>query len=141
MLLDMARSLCEELVARPAFQQHREAITGFMEDAGAVALLERAREVIGERQEFGEEASCSAEEEREAVERLMANEKAARFLAAQEDLKNTEALLHLMVTRTLELGRVPGPDELLPDDEEGCCGGECECEDEGGCADGRCGCG
>lgn len=138
----MVRSLCEEIVSRPAFQEYREIIGAFMEDEEAVSLLQAAREIQREQRGRGDGETAggfASEEEREAVNRVMANERAVRFLAAQEDLKNTEAVLHLFITRTLELGRVPDEDELLPE-EGGCCGGECECGEGRECENDKCGC-
>ncbi len=135
-LRERVRLLCEEITARPAFIEYREAIAAFMENEEAMELLRAAQKI---HEEACDENSFSDQDKRDAISHLMNDDKFKDFLCIQEDLKTTEALFHLYITRTLELGRVPEEDELLP--EEGCChGGTCNCDEDDGCENKNCCC-
>ena len=62
-----------------------------------------------------------------AREELFANPVAKEFLEAQDNLHNVQSAIGKYVGMTLELGRVPKPDDFKSED--GCCSsGGCGCE-------------
>ncbi|MFQ3577498.1 MAG: YlbF family regulator [Verrucomicrobiia bacterium] len=141
-LLDSVRALCADLIASPAFAAHRRAVEEFMHDETARALFERATDFqleLNRKHSENEIISEVEEEEFEALrQEVLANARCRAFVEAQEDLKNTEATLHLYITRTLQLGRVPSEEELLPEQACGCgSGGSCSPED---CSNADCQC-
>jgi cell fate (sporulation/competence/biofilm development) regulator YlbF (YheA/YmcA/DUF963 family) len=138
-LLTSIRELCFEMVDRPGFVAHRKSIEVFMASPEARELFEKATDLqisIRDRQEEGE---IIPEDELDTFEelrsQLLDNDIARAFLEAQEDLKNTEALLHLYVTRTLQLGKLPTEEELMPEGGCGCSSGSCS---SGSCSEESC---
>ncbi len=133
-ILSRVHDLCTMIADHPTFESHREAVKSFMESDHARGLFDRALMLQTDlRDRRSEGLVISEEEEQEfqkAQEDLFNDETANAFLAAQDDMKETEGIIHLYITRTLQLGRVPEEDELLPDDEGcGCGAGGCGSED------------
>ena len=126
-ILEKTRELCATLIAEPKMISIRQRIDTFMADHPARAQYETLMtkgQALQEKQNrslplSGEEIS-DFENHREA---LLANAVARNFLDAQEELHQIQESIQTQISKTLELGRLPSPEEL----EEGSCGHGCGC--------------
>ena len=121
------RELCEAILAEPAVASIRQRIDTFMADGlsrGQYESLMTKGSALQEKQQSslplsGEEIS-DFERQREA---LLGNPVARGFLDAQEELHQLQESIQTQVAKTLELGRLPQPEDL----ESGSCGHGCGC--------------
>lgn len=126
-ILDKTRELCAAIVAEPGMVAIRQRISTFMADDKSrtqyESLMTKGQELQEKQQRSlplsGEEIS-EFEKQREA---LLANPVATGFLDAQQELHEIQESIHKHISKTLELGRVPAPEDL----EEGSCGHGCGC--------------
>lgn len=127
-VLDKTRELCETILTDTGVAAIRQRIDKFMADDKARAQYESVMskgQALHEKQHnslplSGEEIS-DFEKSREA---LLANTVARGFLDAQEELHELQETIQKQVSKTLELGRLPTPDDLA---EGGSCGHGCGC--------------
>jgi len=126
-VLEKTRELCQTIVDQPGFQAARGHLDAFLADDRArrqyqlVAVKSQelqAREYQGE--PLSPEELTLYEAEREA---LVNNPIARNFLEAQERLQQVQATITRYVARTLELGRVPNPDDFATCSPGCSCGG------------------
>ncbi len=121
--------LCEAIVSQPKFLSIRERMDAFMADARAQqhyqSLSEKGR-ALHERQHQGValDASEVAEFDKER-DAFLANPVAKNFIEAQEEMHEMQQEVQQIVSKTFELGRVPGEADLQ--EEEGSCGHGCGC--------------
>lgn len=121
--------LCRAIVAEPQFESSRLNVDRFMIDDAArsqyVKVSEKG-EHLHHKQAQGVQLTDSevAEFERER-EVLLQNPVARAFLDAQESLHELEEGVNQFVRKTLELGRIPGPEDL-----QGGCGHGCGCHEK-----------
>jgi cell fate (sporulation/competence/biofilm development) regulator YlbF (YheA/YmcA/DUF963 family) len=121
------RELCETLLAAPDVASIRQRIDTFMANDKARGQYESVMtkgQALHEKQHkslplSGEEIS-DFEREREA---LLANPVSRGFLDAQEELQRLQESIQSHVAKTLELGRLPQPEDF----ESGSCGHGCGC--------------
>ena len=130
------RELCAHIASDPMFLEFQEHIERFLSDDAArlqyQSVHERGEE-LHQKQHAGIQLSASEIRDFEAArEALLANEIAQKFLAAQQELEALQKEIRKHVALTLELGRVPTPDDLAESSGGGCCGG--------GGGGGGCGC-
>lgn len=126
-VLEKTRELCAALVAEPNMIAIRERITTFMADDKSRAQYESLMtkgQALQEKQQrslplSGEEIS-EFERQREA---MLANPVATSFLDAQQELHDIQESIHKHISKTLEMGRVPAPEDM----EDGSCGQGCGC--------------
>ncbi len=126
-ILDKTRELCAAIVAEPSMVAIRQRISTFMADDKSrtqyESLMTKGQELQEKQQRSlplsGEEIS-EFEKQREA---LLANPVATSFLDAQQELHEIQESIQKHISKTLELGRVPAPEDL----EEGSCGHGCGC--------------
>lgn len=119
--------LCEAIVRQPQFLSIRRRVETFMADPSAQkqyqSLSEKGRS-LHERQHQGLPLDGSEitafESEREA---FLSNSVGKGFIDAQEELHELQQEVQQLVSKTLELGRVPSPADL----EDGSCGHGCGC--------------
>src|SRR5205814_1475629 len=124
---EKTRELCETILSEPSVLAIRQRIDTFMADEKARGQHETViskGQALQEKQQrslplSGEEIS-EFEREREA---LLANPVSRGFLDAQEELQQIQESIQQHVAKTLELGRVPGAEDL----EGGSCGHGCGC--------------
>jgi len=122
------RELCEILLAEPTVIAIRQRIDQFMADDKSRAQYEAVMtkgQALHEKQHqslpLSSEEISAFEAQRDA---LMANPVARGFLDAQEELHQLQESIQTQVSKTLELGRLPQPEDL----ESGCCNqGGCGC--------------
>ncbi len=132
-ITDKTRELCQTILDHPAFQAAQQSIQAFTANDQARAHYESVvskGQELRHKQHHGEElpeAEVKAfESEREA---LLRNPVAREFIDAQSDLHDLRHTIEKHLSLTLDLGRVPTPEDL----EGECCGG-------GGGGGGGCGC-
>jgi cell fate (sporulation/competence/biofilm development) regulator YlbF (YheA/YmcA/DUF963 family) len=121
------RELCEAILAEPAVASIRQRMDTFMADGLSRSQYEALMtkgQALQEKQQrslplSGEEIS-DFERQREA---LLNNPVARGFLDAQEELNQLQESIQTQVAKTLELGRLPQPEDL----ESGSCGHGCGC--------------
>ncbi len=118
--------LCRAIVAEPQFEASRLHVDRFMIDDAArsqYAKVSEAGEHLHHKQSQGVQLSegevAAFEKEREV---LLQNPVARAFLDAQESLHELEEGVNQFIRKTLELGRIPAPEDL-----EGSCGHGCGC--------------
>ena len=127
-VLEKTRELCTTILAQPNMGNLRRNIDAFMADektrSDYETLMEKGQ-ALHEKQHrslplTGEEIS-DFEKHRDSV---MNNPVARGFLDAQEALQQIQGTIQQHVTKTLELGRIPTPDDF----EHGCGNGSCGCK-------------
>ena len=126
-LQQKTRELCEAILADSAVISIRQRIDAFMADSlsrNQYETLMTKGQALQEKQQqslplSGEEIS-DFETHREG---LLKNPIARGFLDAQEELSSIQESIQTQVAKTLELGRLPQPEDL----ESGSCGHGCGC--------------
>jgi cell fate (sporulation/competence/biofilm development) regulator YlbF (YheA/YmcA/DUF963 family) len=128
-VLEKTRELCQTIVDDPAMGSIRQRVNAFMADEqvrGQYESVVAKGQALKEKQQqslplTGEEVG-DFEKQREA---LLGNPVAREFMDAQEQIREIEHSIQKYVSKTLELGRVPGDEDF----EEGCCGHSCGCHE------------
>lgn len=124
---EKTKELCETILSDPAVASIRQRIDTFMADAKARGQYESVMtkgQALNEKQQrslplSGEEIS-EFETQRAA---LLDNPVARGFLDAQEEMHQIQHSIQEHVAKTLELGRVPMPEDF----DSGSCGHGCGC--------------
>ncbi|HTY87668.1 MAG TPA: YlbF family regulator [Candidatus Acidoferrum sp.] len=124
---EKTRELCETIIEQPEMISIRKRIDTFMADAKARGQYET---VMSKGQALQEKQAQSQplegaeiadfEKHRDA---LLKNSVARGFLDAQEELHELQHSIQRHISKTLELGRLPTPDDL----DGGSCGHGCGC--------------
>lgn len=117
--------LCETILGQPEFQTLKRNIETFLADEPAKQLYRTVAEkgeYLHHKQhqgaQLGDEEIAEYERHREA---LMGNGVAVAFLQAQEQMRQVQDTVTKYVTKTLEIGRVPAPEDFES------CGAGCSC--------------
>ena len=125
--------LCQAILDEISSGGIRQRIDTFLADSsarGAYEALMSKGQALQEKQHHGQPLDpteiAAFEKDRDA---LLKNPVATGFLDAQEEMHELQSSVKKMVSKTIELGRIPSADELA---EGGCCGG--------GGGGGGCGC-
>jgi cell fate (sporulation/competence/biofilm development) regulator YlbF (YheA/YmcA/DUF963 family) len=124
---DKTRELCSTILAQPGMSSIRKNIDSFLADEKSRSEYESLMakgQALHEKQHrslplSGEEVG-EFEQHREAV---LNNPVARGFLDAQEALHHLQESIQTQIAKTLELGRLPTPEDL-----EGSCGHGCGCK-------------
>lgn len=118
--------LCRAILAEPAFEGARLRVEQFLindEARAQYVKVSEAGEHLHHKQSQGVELSDSEVAAFEADrEVLLKNPVARGFLDAQEQLQEIQQGINRFVGKTLELGKLPSPDDL-----GGGCGQGCGC--------------
>ncbi|MFT4638019.1 MAG: cell fate (sporulation/competence/biofilm development) regulator YlbF (YheA/YmcA/DUF963 family) [Verrucomicrobiales bacterium] len=118
------RDLCEFIVNQPEFAADRGRIETFLEDTDAQKLFRAWQEKGQELHRMSHEGLQPNEEDQNEMDSLrqavLANEVAAEFAGAEENMNTIFGTVTKLLQKTLQLGRVPTEADL---DESGCCGG------------------
>ena len=115
--------LCEAILEQIQQGGIRQRIDTFLADAAArnqYESLMNKGQTLQEKQHNGEKLDpteiSAFEKDRDA---LLRNPVATAFLDAQEEMHDLQHSVQRLVSKTIELGRIPTADDLT----EGCCGG------------------
>ena len=124
---EKTRELCQTIVAQPEMISIRKRIDAFMADDGARGQYESLMnkgQALHDKQHSGQPLNgveiAEFEKQRDV---LLGNPVARGFLDAQEELHGVQKTIQKLVSKTLEMGRLPTDAEL----EEGSCGEGCGC--------------
>lgn len=117
--------LCQTILEQPEFQTLQRNIETFLADESAKALYRTVAEkgeYLHHKQyqglQLGEEELADYEQHRTA---LMGNPVAMAFLQAQQQMREIQDTVTKYVTKALEIGRVPSPEDFES------CGSGCSC--------------
>jgi|ERR1017187_831076 cell fate (sporulation/competence/biofilm development) regulator YlbF (YheA/YmcA/DUF963 family) len=121
------KELCEAIIAQPEMISIRKRIDTFLSDAGARSQYETVASkghALHDKQHGGQtpEAAEISDFEKHR-DSLLQNPVARGFLDAREELHEIQHSIQKYVSKTLELGRVPGEADFG----EGSCGDGCGC--------------
>lgn len=127
-IIQRTKELCQTITEQPEFQKIRQSIDSFMADEGAKSLYQTVMEkgdALQHKQQAGmplDNAEIAEfEQNRDA---LISNTVAASFLSAQQQMHKIQESVMQYVSKTFELGRVPGADDFP----SGGCGPSCGCD-------------
>jgi cell fate (sporulation/competence/biofilm development) regulator YlbF (YheA/YmcA/DUF963 family) len=126
-VLQKTRELCQAILEQPNMTSARQRIDAFLGDEKARAQYDSLMakgQSLQQKQQMnlpltGEEITAF-ESDRDA---LLQNPVARGFLDAQEELHSVQASVQQMVSKTLELGRMPTDEDI----NGGSCGSGCGC--------------
>jgi cell fate (sporulation/competence/biofilm development) regulator YlbF (YheA/YmcA/DUF963 family) len=125
-VLDKARELCSLILQSGEYRENLSRINAFFEDDAAQDAY-RGFSELGEqlhrKQHAGDLTQADIDGYDAELSSLRANPVAASFMDAEKTLNGIVSQISRLVGKSLELGRVPEPEEL----EDGCCGGGCGC--------------
>ena len=124
---EKTKELCQVIVDQPEMISIRKRIDTFLADSRARGQYET---VMTKGQALQEKQSQSQQLDGTEIadfekhrDDLLNNSVARGFLDAQEELHQIQHSIQKHISKTLELGRVPGEADL----EEGSCGHGCDC--------------
>ncbi|HET7624103.1 MAG TPA: YlbF family regulator [Verrucomicrobiae bacterium] len=121
------KELCQAILDQPEFRAARERIDTFIADDNAKAQYENLMQKGQALQKKQQQSQALTNDEIAAFEKdreaLLNNPVARGFLDAQQELHSVHESINQLVSKTLELGRLPTEAEL----ESGCCGDSCGC--------------
>jgi cell fate (sporulation/competence/biofilm development) regulator YlbF (YheA/YmcA/DUF963 family) len=124
-VMTRTKELCEAIASDPEYKALMKSVESFLDDDAARLQYQSVHEKgeeLNQKQGSGLELSDSEVQAFESArEALFSNPVAKAFLDAQNDLHSVQSAIGKYVGMTLELGRVPGPEDFQKD---GCCGGE-----------------
>ncbi len=127
---EKTRDLCRTILEQPAFATLRRDVERFLGDESAQKQYEEVSERgrgLHLKQTSGAELGMEEIESFEKLRRaLLENPTATAFLEAQQAMNEIQERVNRWISKSFELGRLPGDDEL-------------DCDNEGGCGSG-CGC-
>jgi cell fate (sporulation/competence/biofilm development) regulator YlbF (YheA/YmcA/DUF963 family) len=128
---DKIRELCEALLEDDNVASARESIAGFMNNPAATAGYAKLAELSEQLQRKEMSGEAITEEEGQAFEDLrkatLSEPPVQAFMQARGMLQEIESFIMAYVSRTLELGRIPRENELMPQQSGGGCGEGCGC--------------
>jgi len=127
------KELCEAIAQDIEFVALQGQVERFLEDDAAKlqyqSVHERGEELHQKQQagvELGEREIKDFESARSG---LLENEVARDFMDAQQNLQTLQQTISKYVGMTMELGRVPEPEDMKQGEGGGgCCGGGCGCD-------------
>lgn len=127
-LIEKTRELCEQIAGDAAFKKLQGEVETFLNDEAAKLQYQSVHqrgEELHQKQHAGVELGKSEIQEFEAArEELLNNGLVRNFLAAKQELEQLQRVISQHVGMTLELGRVPSPEEVAHETGGGgCCGG------------------
>jgi cell fate (sporulation/competence/biofilm development) regulator YlbF (YheA/YmcA/DUF963 family) len=138
-VITKTKELCASLLELESYKRMKSQLDAFVEDAEAQKMYQDLSQKQSELVRKQETTGDLSEEEIQAFEdqreRLLMHPIAGGFVEAQQGFEELRDTVVRYVTKTFELGRVPGEDEVTPK-QGGCCGGGCG--GGGGCGSGGC---
>lgn len=139
-VMGKTRDLCETIANDSDYRDLLQKVEKFLGDDEARLSYQSVHEsgqALNQKQQSGLQLSDSEIAEFEgARSELLNNPIASDFMQAQQSLEALQSSVSRMVGMTLELGRVPTPEDIAQASGGGCCGGGGEAEGGGG----GCGC-
>ena len=128
-VLDKARELCQLILQSGEYRENAAKIDAFFQDQGAQAAyrdFSKLGERLHQKQHAGELTQTDIDGYDRELAALRGNSVTASFMDAEQTLNGIVSQVSRLVGKTLELGRLPEPDEM---EAGGCCSsGGCGCE-------------
>ena len=135
-VMGKTRDLCETIANDSDYRDLLQKVEKFLGDDEARLSYQSVHEsgqALNQKQQSGLQLSESEIAEFEgARSELLNNPIASDFMQAQQSLEALQSSVSRMVGMTLELGRVPTPEDIAQASGGGCCGGGGESEGGGG---------
>ncbi len=135
-VMGKTRDLCETIANDSDYRDLLQKVEKFLGDDEARLSYQSVHEsgqALNQKQQSGLQLSDSEIAEFEgARSELLNNPIASDFMQAQQSLEALQSSVSRMVGMTLELGRVPTPEDIAQASGGGCCGGGGEAEGGGG---------
>ena len=126
-VIQKTRELCQTLLDQPDVQSMRQRIDAFVADDRAKAQYDALMvkgQALQQKQQQGSPLSNDEIADFEKHRETFVNNPVAKgFLDAQEEMSQLQQSLGQYVSKTFELGRVPGPEDF----DSGSCGHGCGC--------------
>ncbi len=132
-ILEKTRELCELLLDSPEFHENTSKIRAFFSDDEAKSRYQHFHELselLQQKQQAGELTDADINEYTDTLTALKEDSITGSFMTAEAAMNGIAQQISMHVSKTLEFGRLPTPEELEAP-QGGCCGGS------GG---GSCGC-
>jgi len=131
-VMEKTKDLCQAISEDIEFVALQGQVERFLEDDAAKlqyqSVHERGEELHQKQQAGVELNDLEIKQFEEARTELLDNEVARDFMDAQQNLQTLQQTITKYVGMTMELGRVPQPEDLQQSDGGGCCGGGCGCD-------------
>jgi cell fate (sporulation/competence/biofilm development) regulator YlbF (YheA/YmcA/DUF963 family) len=131
--------LCQAILTDAQVSSSREQIDAFLEDDDAreiyAAVMQKSDELQQKQRSGAELTDEDIIEYNRLRDRAFSDPRVQSFQMARGHIQEVEDKIVAYVEKTLELGRIPTPDEVVRQG-GGCCGGG----GGGGCSSGGCGC-
>ena len=127
-ILEKTRELCSLILQSGEYTENVGKIEAFFANEEAQASYRefaKLGEALHQKQHDGSLTQEDINGYEEKLAELKSNPVAAEFMAAEESLNGMVQQISKHVGKTLELGRLPEPEDL---DSGGCCGGGCGCD-------------
>ncbi|MBT6168615.1 MAG: YlbF family regulator [Verrucomicrobia bacterium] len=135
-VMGKTRDLCETIANDSDYRDLLQKVEKFLGDDEARLSYQSVHEsgqALNQKQQSGLQLSDSEIAEFEGARtELLNNPIASDFMQAQQSLEALQSSVSRMVGMTLELGRVPTPEDIAQASGGGCCGGGGESEGGGG---------
>ena len=135
-VMGKTRDLCETIANDSDYRDLLQKVEKFLGDDEARLSYQSVHEsgqALNQKQQSGLQLSDSEIAEFEGARtELLNNPIASYFMQAQQSLEALQSSVSRMVGMTLELGRVPTPEDIAQASGGGCCGGGGESEGGGG---------
>jgi len=126
-VMSKTRDLCETIANDAEYKGLLAKVEAFLGDDAArltyQSVQERGQELNQKQQSGLELAESEIAEFESARSELLNNPVASDFLQAQQSLESIQMTVSRMLGMTLELGRVPTPEDIAQAAGGGCCGG------------------
>jgi len=126
-ILAKTRELCQTILEQPEYRVIRERLDTFMADEAArnqYQLVVEKGDALQQKQQFGAPLDNAEILEFERNREILLNNAVARdFLDAQQQMHQIQESVMHYVSKTFELGRVPGAEDFP----SGGCGSGCGC--------------
>jgi len=131
-VMEKTKDLCATIVQDIEFVALQGHVERFLEDDAAKlqyqSVHERGEELHQKQQAGVELGESEIKQFEDARTQLLENEVARDFMDAQQNLQNLQQTISKYVGMTMELGRVPQPEDMKEaNGGGGCCGGGCGC--------------
>ena len=127
-LMDNLKELCTTLISQPAYKELRQMIEQFTTDSEAMSQYEqfvnKNQQLLQKEQQGLEMQEEEIEDYNQEEQKLYANPVIRKFLYAQQEFDKTQQFISKYVLKSVELSRLPKPEELKHDSSCGC-GGAC----------------
>ncbi len=126
-IISKTKELCSLITDSAEFNALQGQLNLFFENEEAqnqYRMVQTKGEELQQKQMAGLEITQDEIGEFESMrQQLFANETAAGFIAAQQELQNMQQTVSKYISLTLELGHVPSDEEIAEASSGGCCGG------------------